>query len=52
MKDIKTFIESHPDSKKYYPELKELEKCGRGWTTNILYTLFPKEFNDWVKTVM
>ena len=44
LKDLLAFIDKYPGTKEYLPDDEELPKSGKEWVANILYTLFPTEF--------
>ena len=49
MVDLIEFIRAYPDIRLYFPADEELVKCGKEWITNMLQTLQPAEFTEFVK---
>ena len=48
MKDLLVFIDQHPGAKEYMPDDEELPKAGKDWVANMLYTLYPRDFQYFI----
>ena len=49
MQDLLIFIERYGDLADYFPDLCDIPKCGKVWVANMLQTIMPAEFNEFVR---